>query len=215
MKLLLAVSIIAFLPSYCAPQKEQLISNKREDISSFFGVLQSGDIIFRYGNGLWSRQFRNMSLRDKRFSHVGIVVIDSGQSYVVHASADDRHGHGQVERELVSCFLADAADFALYRVRGDVASGLQIACNALTYIGTSFDVCFSLDTDTEVYCSELVRICVNSAAGSEIIGTSMVEGIHIVAIDDCYNHASIINVYDSEYALHSSSIPSEICTSLN
>jgi uncharacterized protein YycO len=190
-----AISLILML-SLCSCKPKQPIGDEHREASFKKARLQAGDIVCRYGEGLWSRHFRDMSLRDKRFSHVGIVILESNHPFVIHASADDYSGHGQVDKELFSEFINDATDFAVYRIKGHGDIGTKIASNAMTYIRKPFDIHFDLSTKNEVYCSELVRLCVNSAAGDEVIGTSKIRGKNVVAIDDCYLHPSVFVVYD-------------------
>ena len=62
-----------------------------------FGFAVNGDLIFRFGKGRWSKCFRDISVHEKRFSHVGIITTQSNAVFVVHASADDYTGIGHVK----------------------------------------------------------------------------------------------------------------------
>lgn len=196
MNLWLSGITVTLLLAMCSCGQKTQIADGHGDNVLVENLLNSGDIVCRYGHGLWSQLFRDVSSKDKRFSHVGIVVIESGYPFVVHASADDYSGRGQVDKEPFSIFVSNATDFAVYRVKGHDDIGHQIASNALTYIGKPFDIRFDLKTTNEVYCSQLVRLCVNSAVGKEIVTTSQMNGKTIVAIDDCYLHPAVATVYD-------------------
>ena len=67
------------------------------DVSGIQPHLKNGDIILRSGIGFWSERFRQSNTNDKRFSHVGIVLVDEqGTVSVLHAEGDDHTGEGMV-----------------------------------------------------------------------------------------------------------------------
>jgi len=158
-------------------------------------TLQSGDIVCRYGDGIWSKQLRNVSTQEKRFSHVGIVILEADQLYVIHASANDYSGVGKVSKEPFAQFIQDTKDFAVYRLPESPQVRDQIAQNALTHIGKPFDMYFDLATEDKIYCSELVRICVNLATNKDLIKTSEFKGKEVVPIDNCYIQPTTIQIY--------------------
>ena len=105
---------------------------------------------------------------------------------MIHACFGDSTGDQGVCRVSLNDFLADAEDVAIFRSKFDAVSRARIAQQAASYLGLGFDTKFDLETRDRVYCSELVRLSVNSALESEIIPTSMVRGKKAVALDDCY-----------------------------
>ncbi len=152
--------------------------------------------MFRYGNGQWSKYFRDMSEREKRFSHVGIVVGDQSELAVVHSSADDWTGIGSVRRESITSFIDGYDDFVVYRVKCTDAERREIADTALAYVGKPFDARFDLSTSNRVYCTELVRIAVNGVLKEEAVTTTKIKGKVFVATDDCYLGLRFVKVYD-------------------
>ena len=160
-------------------------------------LLAEGDVILRYGNGFWSPLCRDVSSREKRFSHAGIVVRDERGFGVVHASGGEFTGSGAVSCEPLGSFLASSTDFSVYRIDRAKVSGKKIAGNAAALIGRPFDRAFDLDDGgRRMYCTELVRHAVNTAAGFAVIGTTSVHGTPLVAPDDCYAHALFRKVAD-------------------
>lgn len=158
--------------------------------------LQSGDLLYRFGNGLYSTYFRGVSQTDSRFSHVGIAVRLPKQDelYVVHAEADDYTGQGGVRLDRLSDFLKDANDRAAYRL--NCADGIRqnIADRALGYQrrAVPFDLAFDAADTTAFYCTELVMHCVNAAIGHPLIQPrTQLNGKHFIAIDDTYLHDAI------------------------
>ncbi len=153
--------------------------------------LQSGDLIYRLGNGLYSTYFRNFSKTDQRFSHVGIAVrmAPDDALYVIHSEADDFTGQGGVRKEQLSDFLKGANDWAVYRLNRQDSLRQDIADRALEYYcrGVPFDLAFDADDATAFYCTELVLHCVNEALGSTLLRAgTVVQGKRFVAIDDTY-----------------------------
>lgn len=159
-------------------------------------VFEEGDIILRYGDGLWSPFFRDISRRDKRFSHAGILVRENGEICVVHASAADLTGVGKVSCESLETFLATAADYAVYRLAIPEPVKQRIAANARNYLGFSFDSSFDLSDKERLYCTELVMQAVNEAAGFAVIRPTVTNGIAVVAPDNCYEHRRFFSVAD-------------------
>ena len=149
--------------------------------------IRAGDIAFRSGNGPWTRFFVGASSRDKRFSHVGIVVPAPGCGVaIVHSEAGDFSGKGNVRADSWKVFFDGATDGAVYRpVFSDGAPESIVSC-AMSRMGVVFDKDFDLSDTNRLYCSEFVREAVNEAAGRKLIGTTRVNGRDIVAIDDIY-----------------------------
>ncbi len=161
-------------------------------------LVQPGDLVFRAGKGRWSAYFRDMSPRERRFSHVGVVATnESGALVVVHASADDTTGIGAVTVEPVVTFLGVHDDVAVFRVLAEQKSRQAIAAMCISRIGARFDARFDLSDSTELYCTELVRLAVNSTMGKQLVSTTTVKGWEIVAVDDCYLGTWADKVYDS------------------
>ena len=159
-------------------------------------VAQSGDLVFRAGKGRWSAYFRDISQKERRFSHVGVVVTNESGVFVVHASADDMTGIGTVRAEPLADFVADHDDIAVFRVRAEQTSRESIATACFSKIGTPFDARFDLSCQEKVYCTELVWSSVNSVMGSEIIKPTTVKGHELVTVDACYSEMWAEKVYD-------------------
>ena len=166
-------------------------------VDGFPGMIRRGDMIFRAGNGIGSDVFYRASTREKRFTHVGIVVSDGEAARMIDFSAQDVEWHIKAMRVPVCEIMDDASDLAVYRYIGPDADKVreQIAWAAEKRIGIPFDPAFDLKTKDRLYCTEMVRDCVNEAAGHEVIGVSRKGDFEYVAIDDCYRN-EMIKVWD-------------------
>ncbi|MBR4984476.1 MAG: hypothetical protein IKY83_01885 [Proteobacteria bacterium] len=131
------------------------------DLSGIQPYLKNGDIILRSGIGFWSESFRQSNTKDKRFSHVGIVLVDEhGTVSVLHSEGDDHTGNGKVAIVSLEKFVGDSVDIGISRLRD--ADPNQFAAEAKKYLGRPFDWKFDTDSSSEVYCTELVELAMKS-----------------------------------------------------
>lgn len=118
---------------------------------------QTSDVIFVEGTSLRSSVVRFLEFGRTDYSHVGLIVLQDGTPFVIHA--DPKLGRVIKERwdEFLSPDRADGA--AVYRVIGGSASSVIRASQiAMQYLSDAvpFDDEFDLSTDKKLYCTELV-----------------------------------------------------------
>jgi hypothetical protein len=132
---------------------------------------KNGDIICRLGNGYFSNIFKNFSSSEKIYSHIGIIERSNDSVFVIHCEASELTGVGYVKRENINIFLHNINTWALYRFSEKDSIKKGIVLNAKTYYEkkTPFDLKFDLTNDREVYCSELVALCINKSFNDSII----------------------------------------------
>lgn len=123
-------------------------------------VFQNGDLIFRRGKSVESFAVC-LADRDHDFSHIGIVVVDQGQPFVIHAvPGESDQTPSLVVKEPVNDFLDNnkASHWAVYRSRLSAGALKKVTARAWTFFvsRTGFDNDYDLTSDTRVYCSELV-----------------------------------------------------------
>ena len=158
--------------------------------------LKAGDLVFRKGAGLWTRHFINASTREKRFSHVGIVVRTTPSAIILHADGNDLTGVGNVRTEDWPGFFEIASECAIYRYAGSKETARAFASQGLRRLGVPFDPAFDMSSTNALYCTELIREVVNEAAGTNVIEYTVLCGYPIIAIDDIY-HKGFVKVFDS------------------
>ncbi|MDZ7763767.1 MAG: YiiX/YebB-like N1pC/P60 family cysteine hydrolase [Melioribacteraceae bacterium] len=122
-------------------------------------ILCEGDIIFRRGISLIS----NMVLEadaSSPYSHVGIIIFDSLQPFVVHAVPDESEsGIDYIKKDSLNQFLRKdrASAYAVYRHYDRTASRLAAKISEGYYKKKIlFDSAFDLFDSKELYCTELV-----------------------------------------------------------
>ena len=170
-----------------------------------------GDIAFRRGAGFWTEYFVNASSREKRFSHVGIVVSNMPAVVILHADANDMTGRGFVRLERWSGFFDNALECALYRY-GDSSKAALFAENGMQKVGVPFDWTFNMSNTNSLYCTELVRNIINEVVCTNLVGYTEVRGRRIVAIDDIYRNG-FTKIFDSRRAGGSDMVTTVNCHS--
>lgn len=159
--------------------------------------LQCGDLVFRREEGFLSHHFVEASSREKRFSHVGVVIACEDGVGILSVEANGASS-GVVGEMSWAAFMESAVDGAVYRL-GQGEAGMRIAQAAKRRAGISFDPAFDLKTKDRLYCSELVRDAVNEAVGKRVVGTTKRGGFEYVALDDCYR-TGWVKVFDAREA---------------
>ena len=137
------------------------------------------------------------------FSHVGIVSEIGSDIALIHADADERTGYGFVHSECWCSFFSDALECAVFRFDGDSSVASNIAINAKRRLGVKFDSAFDMGETNRLYCSEMIRLAINEAVGTNLVGITKVCGRNVVAIDDLYRNG-FRRIYDSHHP--------ELCT---
>ncbi|MDR0638776.1 MAG: hypothetical protein LBG27_07750 [Spirochaetaceae bacterium] len=117
-------------------------------------LVRDGDVICRLGDRSWSRWFKNVSPRDRRFSHAGIARIRNGRVTVIHA--EGWRDSDFVREEALEDFLEIARAAGVYRLNTD--DGDLMAILAAEYTGVPFDWRFDREDSTALYCTELIDV---------------------------------------------------------
>ena len=134
--------------------KGKTIEAQQTDIIA--SIVKEGDIICRLGDRLWSQFFSNMSLTDKRYSHIGIIHINDGIVTVINAEGGTEDGKNFVNITTLDDFLNVARTAGIYRINN--TDGDKISALAMEYIGVPFDWEFDMNDESKIYCTELLYI---------------------------------------------------------
>jgi hypothetical protein len=121
-----------------------------------YSVVKDGDIICRLGDRFWSQLFKDVSVTDKRFSHMGIIRINNGQITVINAEGDTGHGRDFVNEVTLTEFLKVARAAGIYRIN-DI-DGKKISDLAVEYFDVPFDWKFDMTDESKLYCTELLYV---------------------------------------------------------
>jgi hypothetical protein len=157
---LLVLASIGATPPAAAPEQTPLHIPPRP--------LRAGDVVLRQGTGLWSGLFARVNVRDRRFSHAGIVVGDGRRWRVVHAEADDLGRDGRVRLDDWEVFTAEVPRLAVLRLRDDAAAARAAEAALDLYAAAlPFDFDFDLARLDAVYCTELVWRALGEGLGRD------------------------------------------------
>lgn len=166
----------------------EVVADNAAFIEDALAEARPGDVLFKNGGGLWGRLAARFSENDDGYGHVGMVDTGpDGALVVIHAGGDPATGNGRVQATGLAQFLRAAKGAALYRPKLDAPH----AAIALSYVEAAagrnapFDSAFSLDTEDELYCTELVWRALSRAVGEDVVPEkSERSGKVYVAIDD-------------------------------
>lgn len=160
--------------------------------------LKSGDIICRLGNGYFSKFFKRYSVKEKKYSHIGIISIQNDSIFVYHSEASELTGVGKVKREVIHSFLNKIKTYGIYRINSNEFIKEKIVNEAELYYKdeTKFDLNFDLTNDDEVYCSELVANSINKGFQKKVIRPNIIfNDKEFYGIDDIYLNKELKLVY--------------------
>ena len=150
----------------------------------------SGDIIFRLGHGYISETLKNISQKEQRYSHAGIISVEDGAPYVYHLIGSESDAE-TLRRETLNgfCKPSSAQSFALYHILLNVSQ--QHSVDSLNHYyyhcALPFDRRFDMDTDSAMYCTEYVyKILSRASGGNFLVTSSELSGFRFIGCDDIY-----------------------------
>lgn len=159
-----------------------LTSSEMEEIgpykSSWFDKLpklETGDIVFRRVDGPTSH-FIDLVDDQANYSHVGIVFVTNTGGELVINVIPGEGSLGVVQAESFAMFLEPALSFAIFRMHREAGVDRVIAADWANSLVDKipFDLKFDLETDDELYCTELVWKAY-LAAGIDLVSGSFDE----------------------------------------
>ena len=142
--------------SDAAVLNQQLLHNAKAGI-------RTGDIILRSGKDFTSYRIRELSDKDKTYSHAGIAFVKDTSVYIYHITPPDLDEPGAdtaLRIEPLERFAAPSRCFGFGIVRyalseTEITAALQYL-DSLYRQKVSFDHSFNLDDPHQMYCSEMV-----------------------------------------------------------
>jgi hypothetical protein len=164
-------------------------------VDSCVRLLQTGDLLVRRGDDMTSYILSQLNMKDKTYSHCGIVVIENGYPYVYHSIGGEDNPDEILRRDSAHtwCSPANNHAFAAYRYNMADSMKARLASVVQGYYseGRMFDMAFDISTDDRLYCSEMIYKALKKATGvDDYIQLSNNYGRSFVGVDDLYlmNH---------------------------
>lgn len=176
--------------------------DKIKTLSAFpVELVQSGDLIFRDGRGIVSNTFKRFSLKDPRYSHVGIIHKESENIYVYHIIGDTQNKNENMRKEQLSTFISPLQVNAYAIYRSNLNSAKIDSLSGVFYNKKiQFDSKFDLSTDDQMYCTEFVyKVLTHVSGKNNFIPLNIVSGKEFIACDNIYLSSLMENIYSYHY----------------
>lgn len=160
-------------------------------VDSCVQLLKTGDLVVRRGDDMTSYMLAKLNTSDKRYSHCGIAVIESGKAYVYHCIGGEDNPDGKMRRDDARQWFSPANNlsFAAYRYAFPDSVITRMIAQVKEYYRQQkrFDMDFDWQTDDRLYCSEMIGKSIFAAtADSSILPLSSGYGKRFLGVDDLY-----------------------------
>ena len=153
--------------------EERLTANKAL-LADAKTIIKDGDLILRTGVDFSSNHIRELSLKEKVYSHGGIALRDSatGELEICHVVTDFLHVRDKVRKESLDSFCnpSENAGFAVarYNFTPDELSKFKGYLEMQYKNHVPFDMRFDITTDDSMYCSEMIKKGLMEATNNRI-----------------------------------------------
>ncbi len=164
-------------------------------------LLQSGYLICRHGDSLYSEWIIKHNLLDRRYSHIGILTHRNGEVNVIHADTSNRFSvSGKVVEESLESYLQHARRIGIFKLHNVNPSLLEE--KARNYLGHPFDWKLDLSTNDALYCSELIKDAIDDINSSKVYSwkTIKIGNQDIVPVDAFIEKGVADELYDWSFS---------------
>jgi hypothetical protein len=171
---------------------------------TLFAKLKTGDLVFRNGKGFISNMMRNTSIRSRKYSHVGVVVLENGIPMVYHMMDDINVNASScdLKKESFESFISSRYNKCIgvyrYPLSKRFQASLRNELNALLRTRPYFDDGFDLKTNNRLYCTELVWKHVLVKGGIQVPVSKSING-DFIGLDDLHLFNSAKLVFQLNY----------------
>lgn len=170
--LLLSIIFYSCSDGSTAPPKELTREEKiLANIDTFKAVARDGDLVVRLTDDVISQQVKYLNQRDPSFSHAGIIVTRNGQKMVCNIGPD-KPGSDTVKFEPIDSFIntKNHVSCALYRYDFSASEASAFVSELENYHANNirFDIRYALETDSVIYCSEMIYKSIQKATNNRI-----------------------------------------------
>jgi hypothetical protein len=135
-------------------------------------LLKDGDLVVRLHNSPVSAIVRDFNREDKSYSHAGIVLIENGCPMVYHIMISEDNRKGVIRKDSLPLFCNPAENTAYgiyrYQLRSNELARAGIILQQWFEKKIIFDPLFDLQTDEQMYCSEMVAKLIGKATEQRI-----------------------------------------------
>ena len=163
---------------------------------SCYSLLQDGDLVLRAGSDAISDLFKRVNSRDKSYSHAGLIFYESGYPMVYNSIGTAENPYAIVQRDSMKNFISpfDNTAYAIYRYKLNKREIGNLHDEMIKYYQEKrrFDPHFDLETDSLLYCTEIVYKGLEAATGQKgYLSTTLAGKFEFVAVDDLFIKSDI------------------------
>ncbi len=176
----IAVFLLLLLASACGNGPAPVFSNdiavlNKEMVQDAKGSIRTGDIILRSGRDITSYRIRELSEKDKTYSHAGIAYVVDTAVYIYHIVPPELYENKAdsiLRMERLEDFAQPAHSFGFGIVRYPLSQDeIQKAIHYLDSLKSkkiAFDRLFDLTDSEKMYCSEMIDNTLGYASNDRI-----------------------------------------------
>jgi hypothetical protein len=162
--------------------------------------VQGGEIILRKGEGYLSNLIVDLLGENLNYSHAGIIIKDSLETYIIHSLSDDVSNIDGVQKCSIRDFLSDISDSALCIVKPVTDSlglnRIQNITKLYLKLKIPFDHHFNMQTKNELHCIELVHDILLKALNKETLPVTKRVGIDALLFSNFFNSKNFKTVFE-------------------
>ena len=152
----LAGFVLIIFILFCFLSKKDIITIKEIN----FDKIENFDIILSKGQSFQSKLISLLKLRIQDYSHIGVIIKDNSNVFVLHSTPDGSKANGIRYDDLQTFIdLSKVSDFTILRCRDIspvVNQRIEIEFKKYKDIKAPFDFDFNNYDNKRLYCSELV-----------------------------------------------------------
>jgi len=179
--------------------EEQKIAAALDTIYQNQKMVQQGDLIVRTGRDFTSETMRQLSAKDKTYSHCGIASVEHDSIFVYHSIGGEWNPDQKLRRDPfeIFCNPFENRGFGIfrYKLRPVENAKLKSVVQKFFAKGIMFDMRFDLASDERMYCTEFIYKVVEEASHHKIVfSTTLVNNIKFVATDNLFINPACIEI---------------------
>jgi len=124
-------------------------------------MIQTGDLVLRTGIDFSSDQVKDLSLKDKTYSHGGIALVQNDSIFIYHVEPDYYYITDKVRKEPLDSFCNPEKNYGIGIARYNLSE--EEKQKFIAYLEEQyqkkipFDGRFLLNTNDSMYCSEMIK----------------------------------------------------------
>jgi hypothetical protein len=162
-------------------------------------AVKQGDLIMRTGRDFTSEAMRQLSLKDKTYSHCGIASIEHDSIFVYHSIGGEWTPDQKLRRDPfdVFCNPFENRGFGIFRYNLTAKENSDLLNIVQNFYKEAimFDMKFDLSSNERMYCSEFVYKSIEEAYQNRIsLPTTTINHIKFIAPDNLYINPKCVEI---------------------